>query len=366
MEENQGVTSIEPKGEEWLLKDILPAVGLGFLVGPSKSRKSFYAVSLAAHVATGCTFCERIPRTCGVVYIAAEAPEGVRKRFKAWREENSIEGAPMDLIAAAPNLTSEDDVQDLTETLREASAQMQSNGVKLGLVIIDTLAASTHGADENSSTDMGGVMSRLQSVAAELNIMVLVVAHTGKDQSKGIRGWSGQYAGADVVLNVERIKEDKDFSVVTVDKLKDAEDGKKFQFKLKQVILGIDKDGDNITSAVPLFEEASGNTALRRHPITKSGEIILTAIANLRQQQLQQSEKSETLNVNDIEIPLYDLREECFRLGLGGPAPAEEIGTPSHNRWKEARNKNFKRSLTKLVDQNLLNEQHGRYKIKTH
>ncbi len=279
---------IEPLSEEWLLKGVLPAQGVGFLCGPRKSRKSFYAISLAAAIASGSAFCCREPSPRGVLYVAAEGGNGVRKRIKALRMVHGITCAQLELIAQAPNLRSEVDVQDLEATLRDAARDMERNGHPLGLVVIDTLAASTHGGDENSSSDMGGVMSVLQEMADQLRVMLLVVAHTGKDESRGIRGWSGQYAGADVVLTVVRDKEDSSRSIVTVDKLKDAEDGAKFAFRLQTAVLGIDEDGEPVTSAVCQFEDAPASRSRRRHTLTPNERQVLGALHHLLEADLGQ------------------------------------------------------------------------------
>ncbi|MNN35456.1 hypothetical protein D3C81_1493060 [compost metagenome] len=77
--------------------------------------------------------------------------------------------------------------------------------------------------------------------------MVLLVHHSGKDASKGARGWSGLRAAADVELEVLRSDELRSISVT---KLKDGQDGAQIGFKLHTVVLGEDEDGDDITSCI--------------------------------------------------------------------------------------------------------------------
>ena len=49
---------------------------------------------------------------------------------------------------------------------------------------------------------MSDVIARVQRLGAALNILVLV-AHFGKDEGRGIRGWSGQTGAADLILTVQ-------------------------------------------------------------------------------------------------------------------------------------------------------------------
>ncbi len=85
-------------------------------------------------------------------------------------------------------------------------------------------------------------MKRLEEITCGL---VLVVHHTGKDASKGLRGHSSLFAALDGAIEVERSANHRCWSAA---KVKDGEDGKQMPFKLDVVDLGIDGDGDPITS----------------------------------------------------------------------------------------------------------------------
>jgi hypothetical protein len=95
--------------------------------------------------------------------------------------------------------------------------------------------------------------------------MNLVVHHAGKDLSKGSRGWSGLKAAADVQIEVLR-HENGDREII-IEKMKDGEDGVRYPFKLEVIDVGIDYDGDIITSCVAVETELSapaGNPADRK------------------------------------------------------------------------------------------------------
>ena len=187
--------TLKPGDQQWTVKGLWPRAGVCFLAGPSMSGKSFWALDALARVVKGEDVLGRKSKACGVLYIAAEAPAGVRNRIKGLRDEKTgMLGGAFELIGQAPNLTDPDDVEDLHQAVVEARDSMKRRGHRLGIVAVDTLSASIPGADENTAKDMSPVLSALQRLALELDVMVLVVAHTGKDQDRGLRGWSGLMA----------------------------------------------------------------------------------------------------------------------------------------------------------------------------
>jgi hypothetical protein len=73
---------------------------------------------------------------------------------------------------------------------------------------------------------------------------VLIIHHTGKNTAQGLRGHSSLKAALDA--NIEVIGGDK--KAIVLEKVKDGEDGKSFGFRLEVQTLGIDSDGDPISS----------------------------------------------------------------------------------------------------------------------
>lgn len=272
--------AIARRGSEYLVKNVLPAQGFGYVAGPSGSLKTFLVLDWCLAITQGAPILDHRTKACGVVYVAAEAPNGVRKRVEAWRQRHpSAEGLPFELIGQSPNLRDEAQVQDLVAELRIAADEMAAQGHRLGLVVIDTLAASMPGGDENAGVDVSAVLNNVAWLASELNAFLLIVSHTGKDETRGLRGWSGQFAGADCVIMLTR---DEDSAVRTgkVTKLKDGEDGQRFALRLEREVLGLDEDGDEISSAVVVYEEAPQASAKAKKPRSlNAGEtVVLQAV----------------------------------------------------------------------------------------
>jgi RecA-family ATPase len=229
---------IEPRGEEYIVKGRIPAHGVGFLVGPSGALKTFLALDLALKIADGKGVLDGRTRKGGVVYVPAEAPNGCRKRVKAWRQFHSAKGLPFRLIPQAPDLRRHEDLEALAYAISLAAEEFGDFG--LAMIVIDTLAASIPGADENGAADMSMVMSNARWLADETGAFVLIVTHTGKEEARGIRGWSGLYAAADMVITMTR-SDGADVATGRLTKLKEGESGYRFSTQLEQIELGVAK-----------------------------------------------------------------------------------------------------------------------------
>jgi len=226
----------------WLIKGVLPQAEVGVLYGPSGAGKSFLVTDLALAVATGSEWRSRKAVQGSVAYIVAEGAGGFRLRLRALSEHTGLPlaGLPLHILDDAPNLLEKKDVADLVAALRTLPG--------LQLIVVDTLAQTTPGANENSGEDMGRALGHCKTLHRATGAMVLLVAHSGKDESKGIRGWSGIKGALDVEIQVER--SDK-YRAATITKMKDGSgEGDEFAFSLHTVTLGTDADGDEITSCV--------------------------------------------------------------------------------------------------------------------
>ena len=240
----------------WLVKRLLPETGVGIVFGPSMAGKSFLLLDLCLAIVQGQPWRGRKTRAGGVAYILAEGASGFPDRLRAYMGYHGVdgfEGLPLHVIPAAPNLLEKQDVRELMVELKALP--------ELRLVIVDTIAQTTPGADENSSQDMGRALAHAQAIARATKVLVLLVGHTGKDESKGLRGWSGMLAAFDVALQLER---DGELRQATVVKQKDGPgEGDAYPFRLMPVTLGQDEDGEDITSCVALEGSVRGGAAPR-------------------------------------------------------------------------------------------------------
>ena len=173
-----------------------------------------------------------------VTYVGLEGKGGINNRIRAWRMKNpSLNPSNFKIILDNFDLIKAPNVLELAQAI--IAAQMNQ-----GVIVIDTLNQASPAADENSSHDMGVIIKHLKLLQEITGGLVLIIHHTGKNTAQGLRGHSSLKAALDA--NIEVTGGDKRSWLL--EKSKDGEDGKSFGFKLEIQNLGIDSDGDDITS----------------------------------------------------------------------------------------------------------------------
>jgi predicted transcriptional regulator/energy-coupling factor transporter ATP-binding protein EcfA2 len=155
--------------------------GFNVLVGKSGSGKSFLALDIAGRVAT--------EAVC--VYIAGEGTSGYAARWECWKDFHQVQDAELYFYTEALQVMDNPQVWGFFQML-------ENMGKKPELVIIDTMARSAIGLDENSAKDMGEFIAAVDNIRTALDCAVLVVHHTGKNGD--MRGSSALYGAADSVL----------------------------------------------------------------------------------------------------------------------------------------------------------------------
>lgn len=203
----------------WLIKDVLPAYGIGMIYGESGSYKSFLALDMALCLAFG------VPGQWGappvkndVLFLAGEGPVATaKKRWPAWMEWQQIEfrGDHRFLIKDRVPFFSDN------EAWENVKADLAELKAKPSLIVIDTLTRLITGLDENSAKDASMITNFMEQLARYYECFVLAIHHTGKDQNKGARGSSAFYANMDTVISTKlklggtefRVRKQKDADV---------------------------------------------------------------------------------------------------------------------------------------------------------
>ena len=254
----------------WLIKNLIAAVSFGLLSGQWGTGKTFLVFELSARLMTGQPFIgHSIKRQCGVMYIAAEGTNEVRKRLEAVVRYkcSGVARAPFRWYEASPTLLGQDAVPLLTAMAKQAADLLrQEFGLPLGLIVIDTIAASAGyklpGAEND--TAMGAqIMRVLQQVAQAHGCVVLGVDHFGKNIDLGTRGTSSKEANAELVLACLGDREVGGRVVNTrlaIRKNRTGPQAQEFAFSLRVVELGLDEDGEAITTMVVEWQTGPADT----------------------------------------------------------------------------------------------------------
>ncbi len=228
---------INAKPQDWFIKNILPKAEVGTIYGQSGVCKTFFALDIAASIARGTPWRGWKVKQGRVVYIAAEGAGGFKTRLAAYAKHHGIDLAtmPLFIIPQAPNFLSDDDPLAVAAAIGPCD-----------LIVLDTVSAVTPGGNENSSEGMGLLIAKAKQLHNATGATVLLIDHSGKNTSLGMRGWSGKYAAMDFVIEIIN----NGGLMARIEKLKDGVEGTRLPFKLFTVDLGQDEDGDPITSCV--------------------------------------------------------------------------------------------------------------------
>ncbi len=91
------------KDPEWLVDTILEVNSLAMMFGPPGGGKSFCALDMALHVATGEDWLGYpVPERGDVIYIATEGINGIKLRVEAWEQAHGIEEAKGSFFVLEP------------------------------------------------------------------------------------------------------------------------------------------------------------------------------------------------------------------------------------------------------------------------
>jgi archaellum biogenesis ATPase FlaH len=224
---------------KWFIEDLIPQAELGMVYGPPGSGKSFFCFDVALHLARGLPWRGNRTRKTKVGWLAAEASGSVGLRVRAYAAHHNLKARDFDV----PVLGSTLDLGNPAH-YRAVIAGVKEQGIEV--LFVDTLSAVSAGREENGS-EMDEVLTGCKRIHAETGAMVILIHHSGKDASRGARGWSGILAAVDFSIAVERIA---DTRMARVEKVRDGKDGVEYGFKLNTVVVGISETNREVTSCV--------------------------------------------------------------------------------------------------------------------
>lgn len=237
---------------EYLVKGLLDIGAFSVIYGEAGSGKTHVALDLAQHLAQGLHWHDRKTKQGSVVYIAAEGGLGLEERLEAFRLHHGVDPVqvPLYILATAVDLRNPDaDIGDLINECQRLEPVA---------IFIDTLSRTMVGGNENSPDDMGAWVANADRLRIAIKTHVSAIHHAGKDTAKGARGHSLLRAAADTEIEVTN---SDGIITATITKQRDYALGDSFAFRLEQVEVGKDEDGDAKFSCVVLPTEPTGSTA---------------------------------------------------------------------------------------------------------
>lgn len=229
-----------------LVQGLLTDGDASILYGDSNSGKTFFVIAMGCSVARGAPFLGRKTEQGLVIYLAAESPASVRGRLQAYQRHHRVRVPNFAVVQSPIDLFDGDaDTDSVIQTVRALEKRL---GMKARLIVGDTLARLSAGANENAGQDMGLVVRRIDRIRTECKAHFVLIHHSGKNAAAGARGWSGVRAAVDTEIEVTdspagrcaEITKQRDLSTK----------GDRIGFRLAVVPLGETKWGAPATSCV--------------------------------------------------------------------------------------------------------------------
>lgn len=308
---------------EWIIKGVMPSHGVGVVYGPSTVGKSFIEVDKAAALAEGRDWFGLRTKRRPVVYACLEGQHGFKRRVMAWEAFHGRRYPSGVVFAPDPiDLRSDQDTADLMDLVKAEAGPG-------AVVIVDTLNRAAPGMEENGSVDYGLILASAGKIAQAVDGFVCFVGHPGKDASKGLRGHYSMFAGLDMVLEVaEENREELLFSW-TVRKVKDGQDGIKRHFRREVVDLGVDADGDAVTSCVIVPDTEADQERKERQKAMTSREA--DSLSAFKQAAMEYGEVDADGRFSSL--PLEDWRTHFY---MASPAEKMTVKRSAFNKAKKA------------------------------
>ena len=310
---------IKPEGnDQYLVKGLLQSSGLVVVWGAPKCGKSFWTFDLLMHVALGWKYRDRRVQQGTIVYCALEGAQGFRNRTEAFRQAKLSETDSGDphfyLMAASLSL-----VRDHKAFIAAIAKQLEDQ--KPAAVCVDTLNRSLEGS-ESSDEDMAAYIRAADAIRDAFGCLVVIIHHCGHNGDRP-RGHSSLMGALDVQIAVRR--DSADNIVAELELSKDGETGAQFVSRLKVIEIGVDQDGDPITSCVIEEVEGAPTAASKTRAPPKSAQTALRALQTAIVEAGESAPPSNTIPAGARVVNVETWRRYAYQSGISDSNDASAL-----------------------------------------
>ncbi len=320
--------------KSWLVAGMFGAGEMSCIYAGPGSGKSILATDMAAHVAAGWEWFSRRVQRSAVLYVAAERARLVERRLAAFRTYHKVDVLPLAVVSGCVDLRSSD--AHAREIVDHAKQLREMYGLEVGLVVVDTVSRVLAGGDENSPKDMGALVGFLSQIQENTGAHVLLIHHTPQDGNARMRGHGALLGAVDTSIAIEKAGSSRTATVV---KNNDGEDGACITFALESIILAIDPETGEQTTA-PVVKPAIASGDIKQTQTTRlppSAKIALRALHDAIDDHGEIPPASNYIPAGVKCVTLDHWRETAYRKGVAG------------SDLPRARQAAFKRALETLV-----------------
>jgi hypothetical protein len=264
----------DPAPEDQIVEGVIGRAAMSVLYWDSNSGKTFLAIDLACSIASAKRWMGRNTEHGMVVYLATESATSVQMRLQAYKRHHQTKCGYLAIVQSP--ITLYDGAADAMQVVDLIQRLESEIGLKCALVIGDTLARMSAGANENSGEDMGTVLAHADFIRREADVHVMLIHHSGKDAARGARGWSGLRAAIDTEIEVT-CDDATGMRVAEITKQRDIPGkGERIGFRLETVEMGLGQWGKLRTSCVVVAADAPVKSTKGKRLSEIAGAIVET------------------------------------------------------------------------------------------
>jgi hypothetical protein len=247
----------------WRVKGLIPANDSTMFIGPSRSGKTFTVLDLCMHVALGLDqYAGKNVVPGGIAYLSYEGQAGFENRVRAYAKYHNLDAEQLRHFAwwiEPPGLFA--DPKAAAALAADIKTCTEKWTRKLAAVVIDTHNSATRGSSEIRSEDIGRILDAYDVIRTTVGAPLWIIGHSNKQGEH--RGNQQLFNRIEATLFIDRLMEGTGSHAVPrrdahgriirrvkIEKQREGNDEYQWEFVLDEVQLGIDKDGDPITSMV--------------------------------------------------------------------------------------------------------------------
>ena len=255
--EGQGFFAHEDRdllNQEFIIEGLFAENEVTIMYADPKVGKTALNLTLSLHKSCGMDLGElKMHGANPCLYYALEGKRAIEMRIDAWKRHHREEGVelpdhiPMFTVERPTNFLKEETrIEECNKIIAANNYCLKKYGKPLGIISLDTLTRAMSGGDQNSVDDTSSLFElvgllRMGGVTAS----IVIVHHKGK--SGQLRGSTNLLAEADLALDITK---EGPLIRARVAEARSMEEGGIFSFNTKTIVLGINKQGIELSSFV--------------------------------------------------------------------------------------------------------------------
>jgi putative DNA primase/helicase len=353
--------SCEPEAEEWLIPGLVPRRSYVLMFGRRGAAKSFLALDWVNRASLGVKVFGQPVEAFGTIYFVGEKKSRFNKRVKAWRIAASRTPNVLHVWGTI-NLLDEDSLRDGIAFINRQRAAFEARGVRLGMVVFDTLNKAIGGANDSDFEVAGKGTYAIQRIIDECAVTVMPTHHMAKskeaDTARGAGVWED---AADSIVRIDR-EADSAVRKITLTKQSDEADGIEYAFRLEVVEVGKTPKGEAISSCIVRQVDVPDEPGRTRAPkLSAAAQKIMQAFNRLYDDGVTEpAPMVPGVRQGTKAVALETLRMKAIAIGLSaGASPPPGADKKAIQQFDNTRNKAWRDGLAKLEELRVLRHENG-------